>query len=178
MVQVNIKMNTNRFVRSFVTGKFWRLGLLAFVAGTVVMSLELVASRVLIPVFGGSIYTWGSLIGAILTGLSLGYYVGGRLADKDPNFLKLCSIVFSAGLNIVFIPYVAPIVLESSVSIGKESPYTPLLATFALLAMPTILLGIVSPYAVKLATNTLMKLGNVAGNLYSLSAIAVSSALS
>ena len=171
MVQVNIKMNTNRFVRSFVAGKFWRLGLLAFVAGVVVMSLELVASRVLIPVFGGSIYTWGSLIGAILTGLSLGYYVGGRLADKDPNFLKLCSIVFSAGLYIVFIPYVAPIVLESSVSIGKESPYTPLLATFALLAMPTILLGIVSPYAVKLATNTLMKLGNVAGNLYSLSAI-------
>ncbi len=164
-------MNANRFVRSFVAGKFWRLGLLAFVAGTVVMSLELIASRVLIPVFGGSIYTWGSLIGVVLTGLSLGYHLGGRLADKDPNFLKLCSIVFSAGLYIVFIPYIAPMVLESSVSIAIESAYTALFATFALLTMPTVLLGIVSPYAVKLATSTLTKLGNVAGNLYSLSTI-------
>jgi hypothetical protein len=46
------------------------------------MSLEFSVSRLLIPVFGSSIYTWGSLIGVILAGLSLGYHVGGRLADK------------------------------------------------------------------------------------------------
>lgn len=128
-------------------------------------------SRLLIPVFGGSIYTWGSLIGVILTGLSLGYHVGGRLADKEPSFPKLCAIIFSAGLYMIFIPFIAPMVMDFSASIAVESEYAPLLATFILLLLPTLLLGIVSPYAVKLATNTLSKLGNIAGNLYSLSTI-------
>jgi hypothetical protein len=62
------------------------LTILVFFAGIVTMSLEFSVSRLLIPVFGSSIYTWGSLIGVILAGLSLGYHIGGRLADKrDPR---------------------------------------------------------------------------------------------
>ena len=56
--------------------------ILVFIAGAVVMALEFASSRLLIPIYGSSIYTWGSLIGVILSGLSLGYHVGGRLADK------------------------------------------------------------------------------------------------
>ena len=163
-------MNTNRLL-PFITRGYWRIYALAFVAGAAVMSLELVASRLLIPVFGGSIYTWGSLIGVILTGLSLGYHIGGRLADKEPRFPKLCAIIFSAGLYIIFIPFITPMVMDFSDSIAVENEYAPLLATFMLLLLPTMLLGIVSPYAIKLATNTLSNLGNIAGNLYSLSTI-------
>lgn len=140
------------------------------------MSLEFAASRLLIPVFGSSIYTWGSLIGVILAGLSLGYHVGGRLADKkNPTFMKFCSIIFSAGLYIVFIPFISPAVIgfssSSLAAVATNSQYASLLATFALLITPTFLLGIVSPYAVKLATNTLSRLGNIAGNLYSAATI-------
>jgi len=136
------------------------------------MSLEFAASRLLIPVFGSSIYTWGSLIGVILACLSLGYHVGGRLADKkNPTFMKFCSIIFSAGLYIVFIPLISPAVISFSSSVApattNNSQYSSLLATFVLLITPTFLLGIVSPYAVKLATKTLSRLGNIAGNLYS-----------
>jgi spermidine synthase len=135
------------------------------------MSLEFAASRILIPVFGSSIYTWGSLIGVILTGLSLGYHIGGKLADKNPNFLKLCLVIFTAGLYIIFIPFIAPTITSSFIQFVSDSQYASLFAVFTLLIVPTFLLGIVSPYAIKLATRRLAELGNVSGNLYSLSTI-------
>ncbi|GFN40282.1 MAG: polyamine aminopropyltransferase [Marine Group I thaumarchaeote] len=161
-------MTSTQAIPSLIRGKSWQLGFLAFSAGVVVMSLELVASRILTPVFGSSTYTWGSLIGVILTGLSIGYYLGGKVADKNPTFQKFCLVIFSTGLYIVFIPFISPSVLGFSVEVLPASQFAVLLATFTLLIIPTILLGFVSPYAVKLATNTLSKLGKISGNLYSI----------
>lgn len=143
------------------------------------MSLEFSVSRLLIPVFGSSVYTWGSLIGVVLVGLSSGYHIGGRLADKNPNFEKFCSLLFSAGLYILFIPFISSLVFDFT-SLIINSPlendnYTnnlnSLFTTFLIIIIPTILLGMVSPYAIKLATNSLEKLGNISGNLYSVSTI-------
>ena len=106
---------------------FFRLCLVAFTSGTVVMSMELIVSRILTPVFGSSTYTWGSLIGIILAGLSLGYFLGGKIADKDPKFRKICSIIFSAGLYIVFIPFLAPGVLEFTVNSLPQTNFLPCL---------------------------------------------------
>ena len=160
------------FAKWFVSSRFAKsLAVLVFVAGMASMSLEFTASRILIPIFGSSIYTWGSLIGVILAGLSLGYHIGGKLADKNPNFLKLCLVIFSAGLYIIFIPFIAPTLTSSFVQFVSDSQYASLLAVFTLLMLPTFLLGIVSPYAIKLATRRLTELGNVSGNLYSLSTI-------
>ena len=161
------------FAKWFVSSRFTKsLAVLVFVAGTASMSLEFAASRILIPVFGSSIYTWGSLIGVILTGLSIGYHIGGKLADKNPNFLKLCLAVFSAGLYIIFIPFIAPTITSAFIQFFvSDSQYASLFAVFTLLIVPTFLLGIVSPYAIKLATRRLTELGNVSGNLYSLSTI-------
>ena len=160
------------FAKWFVSSRFAKsLAVLVFVAGTASMSLEFTASRILIPIFGSSIYTWGSLIGVILAGLSLGYHIGGKLADKNPNFLKLCLVIFSAGLYIIFIPFIAPTLTSSFVQFVSDSRYASLFAVFTLLMLPTFLLGIVSPYAIKLATRRLTELGNVSGNLYSLSTI-------
>jgi spermidine synthase len=160
------------FAKWFVSSRFAKsLAVLVFVAGMASMSLEFAASRIIIPVFGSSIYTWGSLIGVILTGLSLGYHIGGKLADKNPNFLKLCLVIFSAGLYIIFIPFIAPTITSSFIQFVSDSQYASLFAVFTLLILPTFLLGIVSPYAIKLATRRLTELGNVSGNLYSLSTI-------
>ena len=160
------------FAKWFVSSRFAKsLAVLVFVAGMASMSLEFAASRIIIPVFGSSIYTWGSLIGVILTGLSLGYHIGGKLADKNPNFLKLCLVIFSAGLYIIFIPFIAPTITSSFVQFVSDSQYASLFSVFTLLIVPTFLLGIVSPYAIKLATRRLAELGNVSGNLYSLSTI-------
>jgi spermidine synthase len=164
-------VNVN-FAKWFISSRFTKsLAVLVFVSGMASMSLEFAASRILIPVFGSSIYTWGSLIGVILTGLSLGYHIGGKLADKNPNFLKLCLVIFTAGLYIIFIPFIAPTITSSFIQVVSNSQYASLFAVFTLLIAPTFLLGIVSPYAIKLATRRLAELGNVSGNLYSLSTI-------
>lgn len=150
------------------TVKFWHLAVLVFVCGAAVMALEIVSSRILIPVFGSTTYTWGSLIGVILTGLSFGYFYGGRIADKNPTMFKFSSIIFSAGLYVVFIPYFAPLVVDLYSSISQNSLMV-LLSTFTLLTVPSFLLGMVSPYSVKLGTTMLSRVGSVTGNLYFLS---------
>lgn len=153
---------------SIRTVKFWQLAVLVFVCGASVMALELVSSRILTPVFGSTTYMWGSLIGVVLTGLSLGYFYGGRVADKNPTLFKFSAIIFSAGLYVIFIPYIAPLVISLYNPIPLNS-LTVLLSTFTLLTIPSFLLGIVSPYSVKLGTTALSKVGSVTGNLYFLS---------
>ena len=76
------------------------------------MGLEIITSRILTPVFGSTIYTWGSLIGVILSGLSVGYLLGGKVADGHPNFEKISGIVFSVGLFIIGIPFFASPVVK------------------------------------------------------------------
>ena len=149
----------------------WKLKILTFASGAIVMALEIATSRILTPVFGSTIYTWGSLIGVILSGLSLGYFLGGRIADSHPKFDKICGIVFSVGLFIVGIPFFASSVIDFSLTIMPISQFTPLLATFLLLMLPSVLLGFVSPYAIKLATNSLQKVGGISGNLYSIATV-------
>jgi len=135
------------------------------------MALEITGSRILAPYFGNSLSVWGSLIGVVLTGLSLGYYLGGRSADRNPNLRTFSLIMFYAGIFILFIPFVSSQVLNLIANLDLGERFSSLLATTLLLAFPTVMLGMVSPYAIKLSTKNLNKLGNIAGNLYALSTL-------
>ncbi len=164
-------MTTVQTISKLYQDKLWKLRILTFIAGAVVMGLEIVTSRILTPVFGSTIYTWGSLIGIILSGLSLGYYLGGKVADDHPKFEKICGIVFSVGLFIVAIPFFASSVVDFTIAVFPGTQFTPLVATFLLLMLPSVLLGFVSPYVIKLGTSTLQRVGNISGNLYSIATI-------
>ena len=61
------------------------IGVAVFLSGAVLLGVEIAASRVLAPTFGSSLYVWGSLIGIVLTGLAIGYWVGGVVADRMPD---------------------------------------------------------------------------------------------
>jgi spermidine synthase len=135
------------------------------------MALELLGSRLLAPVFGNSIFVWGSLIGVVLAALSLGYYLGGKVADRKPDFQILSLLIFVAGLFVTVLPTLAPPVFDFVVRLGIGDRYSPLLATTALLGPPSILLGMVSPYAIRLAAKSFEKLGKLSGNLYALSTL-------
>src|SRR6476661_9450732 len=73
------------------------LDLAVFVCGAVVMIYEIIGSRIVAPFIGTSTYVWTSLIGVILAALSLGYWLGGRIADRRPNISILASAIFAAG---------------------------------------------------------------------------------
>lgn len=148
-----------------------RLFISVFVSGAVVMALELLGSRLLAPVFGNSIFVWGSLIGVVLASLSAGYYLGGKLADIRPDLETLSLAVFVAGLLVLALPTLTPPVFDAVVGIRLGERYSPLLATMILLGPPSILLGMVSPYAIRLAAKSFEKLGRASGNLYALSTL-------
>lgn len=164
-------MTTAQSTSKFYQDRMWKLRIITFTAGAVVMGLEIITSRILTPVFGSTIYTWGSLIGVVLSGLSLGYFLGGKVADDHPQFEKICGIVFSVGLFIVGIPFFASPVVDFTVAVLPGTQFTPLVATFLLLMLPSVLLGFVSPYVIKLGTNTLQRVGNISGNLYAIATI-------
>jgi spermidine synthase len=150
-------------------GSIWGIRFSVFVSGAVVMALELVGSRILAPVFGDSIYVWGALIGVVMASLSLGYYVGGRMADRQPNYGTFTMILISAGVLIMLIPLSSPFILEVTYLSGVGDRYGPILASLLLLAAPTTLLGMVSPYSLRMSAESIFNLGGISGSLYSIS---------
>lgn len=153
------------------TKKIFFLATIAFSSGAIVMALEIAGSRVITPVFGSSITTWGILIGIILTGLATGYFLGGRISDLNPSFEKLCSIVFSTGLFILFIPFISQSLIEFFIESMPTSSTATFFSALTIFGLPAVLLGFVSPYAIKLAAKTLHKIGTTTGNLYSISTL-------
>lgn len=146
---------------------------LVFVSGMASLGVEFGASRLLAPYFGTSLYVWGVLIGLVLIYLSIGYVLGGRLADRRPSPDLLFQLTAWAGLWIGLIPLLAyPILLQSqqgfaSVSVGLV--LGTLLAVVLLFAAPVILLGCVSPFAIRLLLKDVDSGGNTAGAVYALS---------
>jgi len=140
-----------------------------FICGAIVMSFEILGSRVLAPNFGSSVFVWGSLISVFLAGLSAGYYLGGRLADLNPSSRKLGLIIVIPGLLFLTFPlYSAPI---SDWIFMKDFGVrmSPLIASSVLFLVPSVFLGIVSPYTAKLMICSLHTSGKTIGTLYALS---------
>ena len=133
------------------------------------MIFELVGSRVLAPYFGTSIFVWTSLIGVILGSLSLGYFWGGKIADKKASLKGLSVIIFLAAIFIgstMIIKDVLLFVLKIEalgIRIGS------ILASLILFLPASVLLGMVSPYSVKLKLDNLQTSGSAVGNLYAIS---------
>jgi len=145
------------------------LEIVVFVCGAVVMIFELVGSRVLGPYFGTSIFVWTSLIGIILGSLSIGYYLGGKIADKKSSFKSLSLIIFLAAISIgltVLIKDFWLFVLQNSFTDIRTSS---VLASLGLFLPASVFLGMVSPYAVKLKINNLNTSASTVGNLYAIS---------
>jgi len=84
-----------------------RLGVVVFTAGAGTLATEISASRLLAPYFGSSTIVWANIIGLILVYLSLGYWVGGKVADRRPEPRLLGWIVLVAALVIAALPFVA-----------------------------------------------------------------------
>jgi hypothetical protein len=140
-----------------------------FICGAIVMSFEILGSRVLAPNFGSSVFVWGSLISIFLTGLSAGYYLGGRLADINPSSRKLSLIIIAPGLLFLTFPLYSGSISDWIFVQDLGVRMSPLIASSALFLVPSVFLGIVSPYTAKLMICSLHTSGKTIGTLYALS---------
>src|SRR4051794_26765282 len=149
------------------------LSVLVFVVGTGSLGAEIAAVRLLAPYFGASTIVWANTIGVVLVALSLGYWVGGRLADRHPHLRGLCLLSLAAAALLALVPFVANPLLSLAVDaldeISAGAFLGSLLAVLALVAVPVLLLGAVSPWAIRLGVSSVEEAGTVAGRLYALS---------
>ncbi len=149
------------------------LAALVFGAGTGSLATEIAASRLLAPYFGSSTIVWSNLIGIVLAGLALGYFLGGRLADRRPEPRLLGLIVLAAAVWVAVTPFVARPFLDATVSSLDDASAGAVIGSFfavlLLFAPAVVLLGMVSPFAIRLALTDVETAGAVAGRFYALS---------
>ena len=149
------------------------LYVLVFVVGTGSLGAEIAVARLMAPFFGASTIVWANTIGVVLVALSLGYWLGGRLADRNPSLQGLCRIVLLAAVLLAAVPFIArpffDISVEALDSISAGAFVGSLFAVLALVAIPVLLLGAASPYALRLAVPDVEHAGRIAGRLYAIS---------
>ncbi|HYI99035.1 MAG TPA: fused MFS/spermidine synthase [Thermoleophilaceae bacterium] len=149
------------------------LPLLVFVVGMGSLGAEIAAVRLLAPYFGASTVVWANTIGVVLVALSLGYWLGGRLADRRPELRGLCLVALAAAALLALVPFAADPLLDVAVdaldSVSAGAFLGSLLAVLVLVAVPVLLLGAVAPYAIRLGVTTLEEAGRVSGRLYAIS---------
>jgi predicted membrane-bound spermidine synthase len=147
------------------------LEIVVFICGAVVMAFEIVGSRMLGPYVGTSMMVWSSIIGIILLSLSLGYYFGGKLADKYPKYKYLAIIIGISAVLILFSTLSKDIVLSGLFKLSQNVKLISVLSSLILFTLPAFGLGMVSPFAARLKMKDIKTSGATVGYLYSLSTL-------
>ncbi|MBI5231539.1 MAG: fused MFS/spermidine synthase, partial [Coriobacteriales bacterium] len=144
------------------------LGAIVFMCGAALMGLELLAARILAPMLGNSLFVWGSVISTVMIALSIGYWLGGHIADRWGSARTLPPVIAAAGLFTVAVPMVAAAVLPSAANLGPR--LGSLTASGLIFFAPSLLLAMVSPLGVRLAASGgVERIGRSAGGLYAVS---------
>jgi spermidine synthase len=145
--------------------------LIMFSAGACIMIMELTGSRVLAPYVGTSVFVWTSLIGVILASISLGYWLGGHLADRRQDTRVLAGLLGAAGAYIGLVVLVKDGFLYGLADMNMAIALKSFVAVVLLFSVPNVLLAMVAPYIVKLRIRDLDSCGQTVGRLYALSTL-------
>jgi len=151
------------------------LYLTVFISGMTTLGIEFAASRLLGSVFGTSNLVWAAIIGLILIYLTAGYSLGGRWADKNPNYKTFYTILVWGAFSAGIIPFIARPVLYAAAEAFDQLQVGVLLGAFSavlvLLVIPITLLGTVSPFAIRLVLTDSKDAGKTAGRIYAISTL-------
>lgn len=139
------------------------------------LAVELAASRLLGNVYGSSNLVWASIIGLILIYLTVGYWLGGKLADKYPKHEVFYSIIMWASLTVALVPMVSRPILRFTANAFDQLEMPILAGAFVtvliLFIIPVTLIGMVSPFALKLVLSDAKDVGKTAGRLSAISTL-------
>ena len=137
------------------------------------LAVEFTTSRMLQTVYGTSNLVWANVIGLVLLFLTVGYFLGGWLADRYPYPSGFYTLVSLAGFSSVFFLLLTSVILRSASSamaiLNLGAILGSLIGVFFTLAVPITFLGCVSPYAVRLAVRDVQEAGRISGRVYALS---------
>jgi predicted membrane-bound spermidine synthase len=156
------------------------LYLAVFSSGMTTLAVELSAARLLEAVFGTSNIVWANIIGLILIYLTLGYFIGGRWADRSPHLTTFYRLLTWAAFSAGLIPLLSHPILNAAARAFPDAnalaaDLTVIVGSFIsvliLFALPVTLLGCVSPFAIRLALGRVTEAGDVSGRMYGISTL-------
>lgn len=144
-----------------------------FIGGMSTLAIEFTTSRMLQTVYGTSNIVWANVIGLVLLFLTLGYFLGGRLADKRPFPHVFYTLVTIAGFSSVFFLLLTSVILKTAATalatVNVGAIVSSLLGVVLALGAPVTLLGCISPFAIRLAVQNVGEAGRISGRIYAVS---------
>lgn len=164
----------------------WYLCVVAFFSGMAIMGVEMGSSRLLAPFFGTSISIWTLIIGSTMIALTVGYYLGGVLADRHPRLSFLSGLLFVAAAVVIFLPYIVQPVLESTLdrfvsraaassateeTIGSYTVIAALTVCASIISAPVVVLGMTSPFIIRLDSIGCSAVGHISGRVFAFSTL-------
>jgi spermidine synthase len=151
-------------------GGAWAAYVVVFASSACTLVLEIVAGRILAPYVGVSLYTWTSIIGVVLGGITLGNYLGGILADRRPRRTTLGVLLLASGLASLGVLVLVALLAAAPTAGWPLMPRILLLAT-VIFGLPSTLLGMIAPVVVRLSVDDLARTGHTVGTIYACSAM-------
>lgn len=142
---------------------------LAFLEGGIVMCIELLGARFLAPVYGSSLEVWSIVLSLSIGALTLGYFTGGFLSQKDNKLFLLHFLLITAGILILLMPILAKSIIND---FNPDNLITDcFVATILFIAPPLFLLGSTTPIIIELKSNSLNDSGKTSGLVYGISTL-------
>ena len=142
-----------------------------FLCGALGMVLELVAARILSPYVGSSNLIWTTIIGIMLTSMSIGYWLGGKIADKRPDINLLSFFILIGAFFTSIIPILETALVKPLSEVMNELVIIAIICSTIVFGIPSFILAMVSPFAVKLEDKNHEEIGKTSGKISSLSTI-------
>ena len=137
-----------------------------FISSFCIMVLELVASRLIARYLGSSLYTWTAVIGVILAGITIGNYLGGRIADKFPA-RKSIAVLFAVCSATCVITVILNNIAGKWIWLWHFSwPLHVFIHVSLVFLLPSTLLGTISPVVAKMALDRGLPTGRTIGDIY------------
>lgn len=151
----------------------YKLEITVFLSGALTMILELIAARILSPYVGSSNLIWTTIIGIMLTSMSIGYWFGGKMADKNKeNDIKILSnYLLISAIATSIIPILEVVFIDVLSQMSNNLIFVAIICATVTFGIPSFLLATVSPIAVKIKNNSMDHIGATSGKISSLSTI-------
>ena len=144
---------------------------LVFVTSVCVMTLELTASRLIGKHVGSSLYTWTSVIGVVLAGITLGNWLGGWLADRYNRNRSLAWMYLLGSVSCGNVLWLDQLVGTIPRPDAFSWPAWIVTVVALIFLLPALALGATSPLVASMAIDRSSKTGSTVGNVYAWGAL-------